>query len=113
MDAQWANARRETVSGTSRVAIKRFVKLMGELTEGCRSMPIHEMLREILEKTGYEAMLKTDKSPEAESRIANLEELVNAAAEAASAARRPPIFWIMPRWLPMPMRWMSRLRCRC
>jgi DNA helicase-2/ATP-dependent DNA helicase PcrA len=37
----------------------------------------------ILEKTGYEAMLKNDQSPDSESRLGNLEELVNAAAEAA------------------------------
>ena len=45
--------------------------------------PVHELLRAILEKTGYETMLKSDNSPEAETRLANLEELVNAAAEAA------------------------------
>ena len=41
------------------------------------------MLRDILEKTGYEHMLKSDSSPEAEARLGNLEELVNAAAEAS------------------------------
>ncbi len=40
-------------------------------------------LRDILDKTGYEAMLKSDVSPEAESRLGNLEELVNAAVEGA------------------------------
>ena len=44
---------------------------------------MHEVLRDILAKTGYETMLKADTSPEAESRLANLLELVNAAAEAA------------------------------
>jgi DNA helicase-2/ATP-dependent DNA helicase PcrA len=44
--------------------------------------PVHELLRTILTKTGYEAMLKADVTPEAESRLANLEELVNAALEA-------------------------------
>ena len=36
-----------------------------------------------LERTGYRKMLEADNTPEAESRIGNLEELLNAAAEAA------------------------------
>lgn len=64
-------------------AIKSFLKLVNELRETALPKPIHETLREILEKTGYEEMLKSDNSPDSESRLGNLEELVNAAAEAA------------------------------
>ncbi|MGH9640190.1 MAG: 3'-5' exonuclease, partial [Bryobacteraceae bacterium] len=64
-------------------AIRSFLSLMNSLSESVREKPVHEALREILEKTGYGAMLKGDISPEAESRLGNLEELVNAAAEAA------------------------------
>ena len=64
-------------------ALKTFLKLMTELSESVASKPVHEALRDILEKTGYEAMLKADVSPDSESRLANLEELVNAAVEAA------------------------------
>jgi len=64
-------------------AIKAFITLLHELHETVQTKPVHEALREILAKTGYEAMLKSDASPESESRTANLEELVNAAAEAA------------------------------
>jgi DNA helicase-2/ATP-dependent DNA helicase PcrA len=63
-------------------AIKSFVKLLTELGESAQVLPIHELLREILAKTGYEAMLKADVTPEAESRLANIEELVNAGVEA-------------------------------
>jgi DNA helicase-2/ATP-dependent DNA helicase PcrA len=63
-------------------AIKSFVKLLTELGESSQVLPIHELLREILAKTGYEAMLKADITPEAESRLANIEELVNAGVEA-------------------------------
>jgi DNA helicase-2/ATP-dependent DNA helicase PcrA len=41
------------------------------------------VLRLLLERTGYRAMLKSDDSPAAESRLENLEELLNAAAEAS------------------------------
>ena len=63
-------------------AVKSFVKLLNELMESAQTQPVHLLLREILAKTGYEAMLKSDATPEAESRVANVEELVNAAAEA-------------------------------
>ena len=64
-------------------AVKSFLKLMGELVESTATKRVDEALREVFEKTGYEAMLKADVSPESESRIGNLEELLNAAAEAA------------------------------
>jgi ATP-dependent DNA helicase UvrD/PcrA len=60
-----------------------FKFLIESLAEEAPDKPVHETLRGILEKTGYEAMLKNDQSPDSESRLGNLEELVNAAAEAA------------------------------
>ena len=41
------------------------------------------MLRLIIDRTGYQQMLEADPSPETESRIGNLQELLNAAADAA------------------------------
>jgi DNA helicase-2/ATP-dependent DNA helicase PcrA len=64
-------------------ALRSFIGLIDHLTELAEDQPVHELLRAILELTGYETMLKSDNSPEAETRLANLEELVNAAAEAA------------------------------
>ena len=64
-------------------AIKSFLRLIEDLTESAKTKAVHELLREILQKTGYETMLKSDVSPDSESRLGNLEELVNAAAEAA------------------------------
>ncbi|HWF45750.1 MAG TPA: UvrD-helicase domain-containing protein [Bryobacteraceae bacterium] len=69
-------------------AIKAFLKLIEDLRDQMLDQdgnprPVNEILRNILDKTGYDAMLKSDVSPEAESRLANIEELVNAAAEAS------------------------------
>jgi DNA helicase-2/ATP-dependent DNA helicase PcrA len=64
-------------------ALRAFATLIERLTEVAAEQPVHVLLRDILEKTGYEHMLKSDNSPEAETRLANLEELINAAAEAA------------------------------
>jgi DNA helicase II / ATP-dependent DNA helicase PcrA len=63
-------------------AVRSFLKLMTELSEAVQISTLDQLLREILEKSGYGAMLKADISPESESRLGNLEELVNAAAEA-------------------------------
>ncbi len=73
-------------------ALNSFLNLINDLSEAAKTKPIHETLREILEKTGYDAMLKTDLSPESESRLANLEELVNAAAEGAERGESPADF---------------------
>lgn len=64
-------------------ALKVFVKTIEELSEAAQKQPLDQALRDILERTGYQKMLETDTSPESESRLANLEELVNAAVEAA------------------------------
>jgi DNA helicase II / ATP-dependent DNA helicase PcrA len=64
-------------------ALKSFLKMMTELAGSIQDKPVHEALREIFVRSGYEAMLKADVSPESESRAGNLEELINAAAEAA------------------------------
>jgi len=64
-------------------ALKSFLQVLQDLSETAQTKPVQDTLRAILERTGYEAMLKNDLSPEAESRLANIEELVNAAAEAS------------------------------
>jgi DNA helicase II / ATP-dependent DNA helicase PcrA len=70
-------------AGRAESALKSFIRLIEDLSDGLQERPVQETLRLILEKTGYEAMLKSDLSPESESRLANIEELVNAAAEAS------------------------------
>ncbi len=64
-------------------AVKSFLKLINQLTDALPTSTLDQLLRDILEKSGYAAMLKNDMSPESESRLGNLEELVTAGAEAA------------------------------
>jgi DNA helicase-2/ATP-dependent DNA helicase PcrA len=63
-------------------ALRAFRKLIDELTAMVDTTGIDAVLRAILERTGYQKMLEGDKDPESESRLENLNELVNAAAEA-------------------------------
>jgi DNA helicase-2/ATP-dependent DNA helicase PcrA len=64
-------------------ALVAFRRLIQELSSFAESQPVHETLKEILDRTGYRKMLEADNDPESESRLANLAELVNAAVEAA------------------------------
>jgi ATP-dependent DNA helicase UvrD/PcrA len=64
-------------------ALQAFRKIIQELSSVAESQPVHETLKEILERTGYRRMLEADNDRESEARLENLAELVNAAAEAA------------------------------
>jgi DNA helicase-2/ATP-dependent DNA helicase PcrA len=63
-------------------ALEGFHGLIQELAADRDRLLMSEFFKQLLERTGYRAMLRAENTPEAESRIENLEELVNAAAEA-------------------------------
>jgi DNA helicase-2/ATP-dependent DNA helicase PcrA len=73
-------------------ALRIFKALIEELGAAAHETKIDEMLRQILERTGYARMLQADNDPEAESRLGNLNELVNAASEAAERGETIPEF---------------------
>jgi DNA helicase-2/ATP-dependent DNA helicase PcrA len=64
-------------------ALRAFKGLLEELGEFASTHPVADVLRQILDRTGYAKMLEADNDPESESRLGNLSELVNAASEAA------------------------------
>ena len=64
-------------------ALATFRMMIDDLSTGLEGSKIHEILNAILDRTGYRRVLEGDNTPESESRIGNLNELVNAAAEAA------------------------------
>jgi DNA helicase-2/ATP-dependent DNA helicase PcrA len=63
-------------------AVVAFRKLMDEMRDGVHARPVNETLEGIVERTGYRRMLN-DGTPESENRLGNIEELINAAADAA------------------------------
>ena len=70
-------------SGRAESALAAFRRLMEQLAEtACTSSPA-DTLRGVLESTGYRAMLEEEGTPEAQARMANLDELLNAAADAS------------------------------
>jgi DNA helicase-2/ATP-dependent DNA helicase PcrA len=71
------------LTGRAEAAVSAFRRMVDHLRDRMAAVRIHEFFKEILEITGYRRMLEEDKSPGADSRLENLNELLNAAAEAA------------------------------
>jgi DNA helicase-2/ATP-dependent DNA helicase PcrA len=63
-------------------ALEGFRNTIQELGEARERLPLPEFFRHILAKTDFIELLRAENSPEAEGRIENLSELINAAAEA-------------------------------
>jgi DNA helicase-2/ATP-dependent DNA helicase PcrA len=63
-------------------AMAAFRNMIEQLSEAVESMPLNEALKFIEERTGYRRMLEQENTPESQARIENLNELMNAAAEA-------------------------------
>jgi DNA helicase-2/ATP-dependent DNA helicase PcrA len=85
------------LGGPAVKAFKRFMATMHVLRERTEATPpIAELLKEMLQETGYMEALAAERTIEAQGRIENLEELINVAAEYdaaadADAAREPSL----------------------
>ena len=67
-------------------ALRRFMATMHVLRERVEANPpIAELLKELLQETGYREALEAERTIEAQGRIENLDELINVAAEYDSA----------------------------
>ncbi len=89
----WAARNREPFSAAVRnadtvlagtPAVKRlqeFMQLMDDLSQAAEELPAATFLSAVLDQTGYLTALKREGTHEAEGRIDNLDELVNAVAE--------------------------------
>jgi DNA helicase-2/ATP-dependent DNA helicase PcrA len=64
-------------------ALAAFHRMIGELSAGVETRPAADTLGDILDRTGYRKMLEEEGTEEAQSRLANLDELLNAAADSA------------------------------
>jgi DNA helicase-2/ATP-dependent DNA helicase PcrA len=62
-------------------ALRAFRNMIQELAAMLATAPVSDILEAILTRTGYSAMLAAGQDPDSEARAANLNELVNAAAE--------------------------------
>jgi DNA helicase-2/ATP-dependent DNA helicase PcrA len=64
-------------------AMTAFRNLVDDLTLAVSSKSLVDAMRFIVERTGYRQMLKQEATPDAEARVENLDELINAAAESS------------------------------
>jgi len=68
--------------GRAENALGLFQKLIAECHEAAQTQPLSDVMRLIIERSGYQRMLEADLSPEAPARVENISELLNASAEA-------------------------------
>jgi len=73
----------DPLSTRSQSALVTFRNMIQEMSLVALSSSLPDLIRFILERTGYKRMLQQEKTPESETRVDNLEELINAASEAA------------------------------
>jgi DNA helicase-2/ATP-dependent DNA helicase PcrA len=64
-------------------ALSGFHRMMEQMGNGIESRTIAETLRAVFENTGYRKMLEEEGTQEAQSRLGNLDELLNAAVDAS------------------------------
>jgi len=68
--------------GRAEAALAAFHRMMTELAGQLDTRSISDTLADVLERTGYRKMLEDEITEEARQRLANLDELLNAAADA-------------------------------
>jgi DNA helicase-2/ATP-dependent DNA helicase PcrA len=69
--------------GRAEAALAAFHRMMTEFAGQLDTRPISDTLADVLERTGYRKMLEDEGTEESRQRLANLDELLNAAADAA------------------------------
>ena len=91
----WEAARDpEAVPGLTPAAVNGllgFARLVEGLQAGVESRPVAEVVRSVLEETGYEDELKGQRTLEAEGRLENLEEFLGVAGEYDRRAAEPSL----------------------
>ncbi len=69
--------------GRAETALNSFRRMIEELSDGVEDRPLQDTLAAVMDRTGYRRMLEEEGTEDARARLANLEELLNAAADAA------------------------------
>lgn len=80
-----------TIPGTSRSisGISSFLELIESLRDD--DLSLEELLRQIIERTGYQKELEAEDTPEAEARIENIESLIDKVVKYEETAEEPTL----------------------
>jgi DNA helicase-2/ATP-dependent DNA helicase PcrA len=81
----------EGISPRMKNTIQDFANMMREFSKLKEKKPVDELTEIIAEKSGYLDELRREKTIEAENRIANIEELINATAEFKERSDNPTL----------------------
>ena len=73
-------------------ALQVFRTMLQEMIDAVATRPLAEALEFIIDRSGYQQMLESEDTPEAANRLENLNELTNAAAEAAERGEKASDF---------------------
>lgn len=71
--------------------LRLFRNLIEDLKESASQITLHELMDEVLEKTGYLKNLELENTPEAKERIENIGELINKAVSYEESAEDPTL----------------------
>jgi len=74
---------KESFPARAEASLAAFYRMIEELRADVETKPAVDTLREVLDRTGYRQMLEEQGTEEAQARLANLDELLNAAADAS------------------------------
>ncbi len=80
-----------SLSPAPRSKIEGFAGLLASLQKGAETLPPSEILRRVLEETGYLKDLESDKNLETQMRVENLKELVTAVMEYEAETPEPAL----------------------
>jgi DNA helicase-2/ATP-dependent DNA helicase PcrA len=69
------------IKGKAAKGLADFARVMGELAQLTSTAPADEVIRQVIDKSGYRAMLKDSNDPQDQERLANVEELITAAKQ--------------------------------
>jgi DNA helicase-2/ATP-dependent DNA helicase PcrA len=78
------------IKGKAVSALRDFAVMMQELMESIKAQP-DEVIRQVLDRSGYRKMLKDSRDEEDQDRLANIEELITAAKQFADEDNRHTI----------------------
>jgi DNA helicase-2/ATP-dependent DNA helicase PcrA len=82
----------QALSTRSQSSLVTFRNLVQEMSAVAGNSSLPELIRFILDRTGYRKMLQQEKTPESETRLENLDELINAAVDAGERGEEASTF---------------------
>ena len=77
--------------GKATAKIEGFVEQIYQFRELTKTVSLQELIETILDKTGYQAELEADESIESQTRLENIQELLNKAADFDETAEEPTL----------------------